>query len=92
VAGGKPRLGPLQRRPPCSQELVDGLAGLLRVAPVGVVNFVAQLGRLRFAGVGLQQPLEPGSLAGEQRSRLGVVHLASSGRAVQVCSGTGSCR
>ena len=34
----------------------------------------------RFAGVGLQQPLEPGSLAGEQRSCLGLVHLASSDR------------
>jgi hypothetical protein len=85
-------LSPRQRRPPCPQDLVDGRAGLLGVAPVGVVDLVAQLGRLRFAGRGLQQPLEPGSLAGEQRSRLGLVHLASSGRAAQAWSGTGSCR
>src|SRR5512132_1446754 len=48
AAGGKPGLSPLQRRPPCSQELVDGGAGLLGVAPIGVVDLVAQLGRRRF--------------------------------------------
>jgi hypothetical protein len=92
AAGGQPRLGPMQRRPPGSQELVDGHPGLLGVAPVGVVDLVAQLGRLRFAGLGLQQPLEPGSLAGQQRSRLRLVHLASCAQAAQGCSGTGSCR
>ena len=91
-AGGKPGLGPLQRRSPGLQELVDGHAGLLGVAPVGVVDFIAELGRLRFAGVGLQQSLEPDSLGGEQGSRLGLVHVASSARAAQGCSGTGSCR
>jgi hypothetical protein len=70
-----------QRRPPCSQELVDGHAGLLGVAPVGVVGLIAQLGRLRSAGLGLQQSLEPGAFAGQQRSRLGLVHVASSARA-----------
>jgi hypothetical protein len=80
AAGGQPGLGPHQRRPPCSQQLVDGQAGLLGVAPVGVIDVIAQVGRLRFAGLGLQQPLEPGSFAGEQRSRLSLVHLASSDR------------
>jgi hypothetical protein len=92
AAGGKPGLGPLQRRPPCSQELVDGQAGLLGVAPVGVVDLVAQLGRLRFPGGSLEQSLEPGSLAGEQGTGPGPVHVASSGRAAQVSSGAGSCR
>jgi hypothetical protein len=48
------------------------------VAPAGVVDFIAELGGLRSAGLGLQQPLEPGALGGEQRSRLGLVHYASS--------------
>jgi hypothetical protein len=91
AAGGKPRLGPLQRRPPRSQELVDGHAGLLGVAPVAVVHFITQLSSLRFPGLSLQQPLEPGSLAG-QRARPSLVHVASSGRAAQVWSVTGSCR
>jgi hypothetical protein len=65
-AGGKPRLGPLQPRPPGSQELVDGHAGLRGVAPVGVVDLIAELGGLRSPGVGLQQPLEPGALASQQ--------------------------
>jgi hypothetical protein len=84
AAGGQPGLGPLQRRPPCSQELVDGQAGLLGVAPVGVVDFIAKLGRRWFTGRSLQQLLEPVSLAGEQRPCPGLVH--------QACSGTGICR
>jgi hypothetical protein len=44
ATGGKPGLGPHQRRPPGSQELVDGHVGLLGGAPVGVVDLVAQLG------------------------------------------------
>jgi hypothetical protein len=35
---------------PCPQELIDGHADLLGVAPVGVVDLIAQLGRLRLAG------------------------------------------
>jgi hypothetical protein len=54
AAGGKPGLGPLQRRPLCSQELVDGHAGLVGVAPVGVVDVIAQLGRLRLVGRSLE--------------------------------------
>jgi hypothetical protein len=92
AAGGQPRLGPAQRRPPGSQELADGCAGLLGVAPVGVVDLIAQLGGLGFAGRSLQQPLEPGSRGGEQRSRPGLVDRASSGRAAQLSSGAGSCR
>src|SRR6266545_2442939 len=75
VAGGQPRLCPLQRRPPLPQELVDCRAGLLGVAPVGVVDLVAQVGRLRLAGLGRQQPLEPGSFLGEQCLCVRLVHL-----------------
>jgi hypothetical protein len=82
-AGGKPCLGPLQCHPPCSQELVDGCAGLIGVAPVGVLDFVVQLGRLRFVGLGLEQVLEPGSLAVQQRSRLGLVHPCLVGSGVK---------
>jgi hypothetical protein len=42
--------------PPGLQELADGHAGLLGVGPVGVVDFIAELGRLGSAGHGLQQP------------------------------------
>jgi len=59
---------------------------------VGVVHFIAQLGRRWFAGLNLQQLLEPGSLAGEQRSYMGLVDLTSAGRVAQVSSGMGSCR
>jgi hypothetical protein len=45
---------------------------LLGVAPVGVVHVMAQLDRLRLADRSLQQPLEPGSLADQQHSCLGL--------------------
>jgi hypothetical protein len=73
AAGGQPRLGPLQRRPSRSQELVDGGVGLLGVAPGGVVDLVAQFVPFRVAGGSLEQPPAPGSLTGEQRSCLGLV-------------------
>jgi hypothetical protein len=44
--------------------LVDGHAGLLDGAPVGVVDLITQLGRFRSAGLGPQQSLKPGSLGG----------------------------
>jgi hypothetical protein len=58
--------------------LVDGRAGLLGGASAGVVDLVAQIHRVRRLSARCQQPLEPGSLAGEQRSCLGLVHPASS--------------
>jgi hypothetical protein len=65
--------------------LVELLAPLIGLAD-GIVDLVAQLGRLWFAGLGLQEPLEPGSLGGEQRSRPGLVHprLLGSGSRVHL--------
>jgi hypothetical protein len=71
------------------QELVDGPAGLFGVAPVGVIDLIAELGRLRIVGRGLQQPLEAGSLAGEQRSRLGLVHPCLLGSGQGFMAGVG---
>jgi hypothetical protein len=101
AAGGQPGLGPPQRRPPGLQELVDGQAGLFGVAPVGVVDVIAQLGPAAVgrsppgaaAGVGLARrraALAPGS-GPSMPPRIRVKgSFASSPTTTKACRGRGS--
>jgi len=80
AAGGKPRLGPLQRRPPLARQVADRGAGLHGVKPVGVIDLVAQIRCTQRASSGCQQRLEPGPLLSEQRPCPRLIHTASSSR------------